>query len=74
MQTSSVYQEFLAEREEILRHKWLWSERVRRDVGFDAALIDWVRHHRAAWHAGCRAARMGSGSTSRIPDRHSTTW
>lgn len=63
MKTSSVYQEFLAEREEILRHKWLWSGRVRRDVGFDAALVDWVRHHRAAWHAARRAAKVCSSAT-----------
>jgi len=30
---SSVYQEFLAEREEILKHKWLESERVGKDIG-----------------------------------------
>lgn len=44
----------MAERGEILRHKWLWSERVGYNVGFDAALIDWVHHHRAAWRAARR--------------------
>jgi hypothetical protein len=29
----SLYQEFLAEREEILRHKWLESERLGYDLG-----------------------------------------
>lgn len=46
---STLYRELMAEREEILRHKWLWSERAGCDVGFDAALIDWVCHHRSAW-------------------------
>ncbi len=46
---STLYQEYLAEREEILRHKWLVSERVGHDIGFDAALIDWVTHHRSGW-------------------------
>ncbi len=46
---STLYQEYLAEREEILRHKWLESEKVGYDIGFDAALIDWVTHHRAGW-------------------------
>jgi hypothetical protein len=52
--SSSVYQEFLAEREEILRHKWHLSEAAARDVGFEYALIHWVRHHRRAWRAARR--------------------
>ena len=52
---SSLYQEFLAEREEILRHKWLESERLGYDIGFERALIDWTRHHRARWRAERRA-------------------
>ncbi len=46
---SSLYAEFLAEREEILRHKWIESEKAGRDIGFERALIDWTRHHRARW-------------------------
>jgi hypothetical protein len=52
---SSLYQEFLAEREEILRHKWLESERLGYDIGFERALLDWIRRHRESW----RAARRG---------------
>ena len=40
---SSLYQEFLAEREEILKHKWLESERLGYDIGFERALLDWIR-------------------------------
>ena len=29
-----LYKEFLAEREEILRHKWLESEKAGQDIGF----------------------------------------
>jgi len=54
VQRSSLYQEFLAEREEILRHKWLESERLGRDIGFERALLDWVRNHRDAWRASRR--------------------
>lgn len=46
---SSLYREFLAERNEILKHKWLKSERVGEDIGFEAALLDWVRNHRRDW-------------------------
>ncbi|MDF1752061.1 MAG: DUF4032 domain-containing protein [Verrucomicrobiales bacterium] len=49
VEKSSIYQEFLAEREEILKHKWLQSEAVGHDVGFDAALVDWALNHRSKW-------------------------
>jgi hypothetical protein len=51
---SSLYQEFLAEREEILRHKWLESERLGYDIGFERALLDWIRKHREGWRAARR--------------------
>lgn len=46
---SSLYQEFLAEREEILRHKWLKSEEAGHDVGFEFALVDWTLNFRTDW-------------------------
>lgn len=46
---SAHYQEFLAEREEILRHKWFKSQELGRDIGLEAALLDWAANHRAAW-------------------------
>jgi hypothetical protein len=52
---SSLYQEFLAEREEILKHKWLESERLGYDIGFERALLDWIRKHRDSWRASRRA-------------------
>src|SRR5215468_7171049 len=57
---SSLYQEFLAEREEILRHKWLESERLGYDIGFERALLDWIRKHREGWRAARRALQTGS--------------
>lgn len=51
---SSLYQEFLAEREEILKHKWIESERLGYDVGFERALLDWIRKHRESWRASRR--------------------
>ncbi|MEM9018880.1 MAG: DUF4032 domain-containing protein [Verrucomicrobiota bacterium] len=47
--SSSLYTEFLAEREEVLRHKWLLSERAGADVGFETALLDWTLNCRAEW-------------------------
>ena len=46
---SSLYQEFLAEREEILKHKWIESEKAGRDIGFEQALTDWIVRHRSKW-------------------------
>lgn len=43
------YSEFLAEREELLRHKWLLSEQRGSDVGFELALVDWALKHRPSW-------------------------
>ena len=48
---SALYQEFLAERAEILRHKWIESEKVGHDIGFEKALLDWIVKHRAGWRA-----------------------
>ncbi|MCZ6674383.1 MAG: DUF4032 domain-containing protein [Verrucomicrobia bacterium] len=48
---SSLYQEFLAERKEILKHKWLESEKAGYDIGFERALLDWIRRHRDKWRA-----------------------
>ncbi len=64
---SSLYQEFLAEREEILKHKWLESERLGYDIGFERALLDWIRKHRESWRAARRqqqAAHNPVGSTT----------
>ena len=46
---SLLYKEFLAEREEILRHKWIESEKAGHDVGFEKALLDWILKHRSSW-------------------------
>ena len=46
---SSVYQEFLQEREEILRLKWIESEKAKKDIGFERALLIWVKNHRKEW-------------------------
>lgn len=55
---SVLYREFLAEREEILRHKWIESEKRGEDIGFERALLDWILHHRTEWKKQ-RPARAG---------------
>jgi len=49
LENSALYKEFLREREEILKHKWLESEKAGYDVGFEWALLDWNFHHRTNW-------------------------
>ena len=46
---SSLYREFQAEREEILKHKWIESEKAGKDIGFERALTDWIVKHRSKW-------------------------
>ena len=49
VKNSSLYREFQAEREEILKHKWIESEKVGHDIGFERALTEWILKHRAKW-------------------------
>ncbi len=49
VKNSSLYREYLAEREEILRHKWIESEKAGKDIGFERALLDWIIKYRSAW-------------------------
>jgi hypothetical protein len=54
LKNSSLYREFQAEREEILKHKWIESEKAGRDIGFERALTDWIIKHRSKWRKGRR--------------------
>ena len=49
LKNSSLYREFQAEREEILKHKWIESEKAGHDIGFERALTDWIIKHRKNW-------------------------
>lgn len=52
LKNSSLYREFRAEREEILKHKWIESEKAGYDIGFERALTDWIVKHRTKWRKG----------------------
>ena len=62
LKNSSLYREFQAEREEILRHKWIESEKAGRDIGFEQALTDWIIKHRSSW----RKARQAAGTENKL--------
>lgn len=46
---TSLYKEYLAMREEVMKHKWYESEKVGYDIGFAKALIDWIMKYKTAW-------------------------
>jgi hypothetical protein len=50
-QPQFVKNSVLAEREEILKHKWIESEKAGKDIGFEKALLDWIVKHRSNWRA-----------------------
>ena len=56
LQGSTLYREFQAEREEILKHKWIESEKAGHDIGFERALTDWIVRHRSKWRKERQAA------------------
>ena len=45
----SLYKHYRAELDEILKHKWLESEKAGEDIGFERALLDWIYKHRSAY-------------------------
>ena len=61
VKNSVLYKEFLAERTEILRHKWIESEKAGKDIGFEKALLDWIVKHRSSW----RERRMKEARTAK---------
>src|ERR1044072_125214 len=55
VKNSTLYREFQAEREEILKQKWIESEKVGYDIGFERALTDWIIKHRSKWRKSRQA-------------------
>lgn len=66
LKNSSLYREYLAEREEILRHKWIESEKAGKDIGFERALLDWIIKYRSAWRDD-RGRQPGAPAESSAP-------
>ena len=63
VKNSNLYREFQAEREEILKHKWIESEKVGYDIGFERALTDWIIKYRSKWRKE-RQAQQPAGHQS----------
>ena len=64
LKNSVLYKEFLDEREEILKHKWIESEKAGADIGFEKALLDWIMKHRSSW----RERRMRENKVTKTSD------
>lgn len=64
--TSCVFQEYRAEHEEILRHKWLESEKLGYDIGMEHACLDWIAKHRNEWR---QAYRTKSGRQFNVHEK-----
>jgi hypothetical protein len=46
---SNSYAKYLKLRDEILKHKWIESEKAKQDIGFEQALLDWLSKHHGQW-------------------------
>jgi len=58
MKKSLLCQEFRAEHEEILRHKWYESEKRGHDIGFELARVDWRIKHGSQWRKEWKQKRL----------------
>ncbi len=44
-----IYSKFIDMKNEIMKHKWIESEKAGKDIGFEKALVDWIEKHRTGW-------------------------
>jgi len=49
VENSLLYQMFARQRDEILRYKWIESEKAGVDIGFEKALLGWLVKNSAGW-------------------------
>ncbi len=69
VKNSSLYREFQAERDEIMRHKWIESEKAGYDIGFEHALTDWIIKHRSKWRRSRQYIQATSIPTANPPPK-----
>ncbi len=60
LRASLLYAEHQGRREEILRHKWLESEKVGHDIGYDLACVDWTLKYCAQWRKAWQEKHLPS--------------
>ena len=64
LRNSTLYKEFQAEREEILKHKWIESEKAGYDIGFERALTDWIIKYRSKWRKAKQAQQSQNSQSN----------
>ncbi len=69
LKRSLLYQERLAEQAEILKHKWIESEKAGHDIGLDRATTDWHMRYSSSWRNWRRSQRHPQGETPRTSQR-----
>jgi hypothetical protein len=57
---SALHREYLVEQDEILRLKWLESEKAGRDIGLEYARAIWVANHRTLWRKARQASLLSN--------------
>lgn len=57
MRNSRLVRSWEDMKREILRHKWLESEKAENDIGWERARVDWMLLHRRGFEAARRAGR-----------------
>ena len=46
---SNLYKEYCLKRDEILKYKWIESEKIGRDIGLDKAWLQWEAKYYQKW-------------------------
>ena len=49
MTKKCIYSKFIDMKNELMKHKWIESEKAGKDIGFEKALVDWIEKHRTGW-------------------------
>jgi hypothetical protein len=49
VRNSLLFRELTAEHEEVLKHKWIESEKIGHDIGLGIAQVDWNLKYRSQW-------------------------
>ena len=60
LERSALHREYLVEQDEILRLKWLESEKAGRDIGLEHARAIWITNHRTLWRKARQASLLSN--------------
>lgn len=57
LHNTRLYRHYLAIRNEVMKHKWIESEKAHKDVGFEYALVDWIVNYKTRWDEEHKTSR-----------------